>query len=421
MKQSMLRIPKRFAEIHPAAWSTGLTVGIFLITSTGAMAENWPQWRGANRDGKATGFKPPEKWPAQPTQKWKVAVGIGDSSPALVSDRLYVFGRQESDEMVQCLEADSGKQIWENRYPAGHVVTGPAARHPGTRSSPTVAGDKVFTLGVGGILSCLNARDGKLLWRKQSAEDYLGIPFKSDTSMSPLVTDTLCLVHVGIKTNGAVMAFDLASGAPKWKWDGDGPASSSPVVMGAQGTKQVVTLTARYVVGLNLANGKLLWKVPFEAAQGNNTTPVIGGQTVIYCGQGKGTFAINVSGSGGEFTTTPLWTNKTLAPRFTTPVMKDGLLYGYSGHFYCEDAKTGATLWEDTVNRGNSGALVDAGTVIVATTVNSELTVFRPSEKAYKELARFKVADTEIWAHPVVAENRVFVRDRENVALWVFE
>ncbi len=421
MKRAMLRIQKRLAEFTPTLLSAGLTLALFLMMSTGGMADDWPQWRGANRDGKASGFKPPPKWPAQLNQKWKVTVGIGDSSPALVGEKLYVFGRQEADEVVQCLEADSGKQVWENRYSAAHVVTGPPARHPGTRSSPTVAGDKVFTLGVGGILSCLDARDGKLLWRKQSAEDYLGIPYKSDTAMSPLVTDGMCLVHVGIKTNGAMIAFDLASGAPKWKWDGDGPAFSSPITMTVQGTKQVVTLTAKYVVGLNLADGKLLWKIPFEAAQGNNTTPIIDGQTVIYAGQGKGTFAVTISGSGGDFIPTPLWTNKSLAPRFTTPVMKDGLLYGYSGHSYCADARTGATLWEDTVNRGNSGALVDAGAVILATTVNSELTAFRPNEKEYEELGRFKVADTEIWAHPIVAGNRVFVRDRENVALWLIQ
>ncbi len=417
----MLRIKKPLAESTSTALSGGLTVALFLITCTGMMAGDWPQWRGANRDGKTTGFKPPEKWPEQPTQKWKVAVGIGDSSPALVGDKLFVFGRQEADEVVQCLETDSGKQVWENRYPAGHVVTGPPARHPGTRSSPTVVEDKVFTLGVGGILSCLDARDGKLLWRKQSTEDYLGIPYKADTGMSPLVTAGMCLVNVGIKTNGAMIAFNLATGALKWKWDGDGPAFSSPVVMIVQGTKQVVTLTAKYVVGLSLADGKLLWKVPFEATQGNNTTPIIDGQTVIYAGQGKGTFAIRISASEGEFACTPLWTNKSLAPRFTTPVMKDGFLYGYSGHCYCEDARTGATLWEDTVNRGNSGALVDAGAVIFATTVNSELTVFRPSEKEYVELARFKIADSEVWAHPIVAGNQVFVRDREHVALWVIQ
>jgi outer membrane protein assembly factor BamB len=117
----------------------------------------------------------------------------------------------------------------------------------------------------------------------------------------------------------------------------------------------------------------------------------------------------------------PIWTNSELGARFTTPILKDGLLFGYHGHFFCADAKTGATLWTDSTNRGNSAALVDAGQAIIATTVNSELVAFKPSEKEYTELARIRVADTEIWAHPVIDGNRIYVRDRENVALWVIE
>ena len=224
-----------------------------ILLVTGAvtlLADDWPQWRGLNRDGKATGFEAPSTWPKQLTQKWKVTVGVGDSTPALVGESLYVFGRQEADEVIQCLDAGSGKALWKDSYPAGRVVTGPAARHPGTRSSPTVADGRVFTLGVGGILSCLNASTGKMLWRKQSTNDYLGIPYQSDTAMSPLVADGRCLVHVGGKTNGAMIAFDVASGEPKWKWDGDGPACSSPVAMTVRGIKTVVTLTARSVAGL---------------------------------------------------------------------------------------------------------------------------------------------------------------------------
>jgi hypothetical protein len=102
-------------------------------------------------------------------------------------------------------------------------------------------------------------------------------------------------------------------------------------------------------------------------------------------------------------------------------VLKDGLLFGYHAHFFCANAQTGATLWEDETNRGNSAALVDAGAVILASTVNSELTAFKPSDKAYAELARCKVADTETWAHPVISGSRIFVRDRESVALWSIE
>jgi outer membrane protein assembly factor BamB len=134
-----------------------LTACLMLPGLGSLVASDWPQWRGPNRDGKAAGFSAPETWPKQLVQKWKVTVGVGDSTPALVGDKLYVFGRQENDEIIQCLDTSSGKRIWEARYPAGLVVTGPPARHPGTRSSLVVAGGKICALGVGGILSCLHA------------------------------------------------------------------------------------------------------------------------------------------------------------------------------------------------------------------------------------------------------------------------
>jgi hypothetical protein len=183
----------------------------WLLSAVGVVADDWPQWRGPHRDGKVGGFKTPEKWPERLIQKWKVIVGVGDSTPALVGDKLYVFGRQGADEVIQCLDAASGKAVWESRYPAGHVVTGPPARHPGTRSSPAITETKICTLGVGGILSCLDAQTGKVLWRKQSADDYQGIPYKSDTSMSPLLQGGMCFVHVGGKTNGAIFAFELVN------------------------------------------------------------------------------------------------------------------------------------------------------------------------------------------------------------------
>jgi PQQ-like domain len=160
---------------------------------------------------------------------------------------------------------------------------------------------------------------------------------------------------------------------------------------------------------------------PFEATQGNNTTPIVDEQRVIYTGQGKGLFALRIEAQGDEFAATPIWTNAQLGARFTTPILKDNLLFGYNGHLFCADAKTGATLWTDTTNRGNSAALVDAGQVMLATTVSSELVAFEPNAKEYTELASMKVADTEIWAHPVVDGSRIYVRDRESVTLWAIE
>jgi outer membrane protein assembly factor BamB len=398
--------------------SAALALCATIFSAAQLHSQDWPQWRGPNRDGKATGFTAPDTWPQQLKQEWTATVGVGDSTPALVDGKLYTLGREDTDEIITCFDAATGKTIWGQRYPADYVVTGPPARHPGTRSSPVVADGKVCTLGVGGILSCLDAVTGKVLWRKQSANDYLGTAYRFDSSMSPLVVDGKCIVHIGGKGAGSIFAFDLASGESKWKWDGDAPASSSPVVMTVNGTKQLVTFSAKSLLALDLSNGKLLWQVPFEAKQGNNTTPVIYGETVYYTGQGKGMFALKIESHGAGFTATPLWTNSTLGARFTTPVLKDGLLYGYVRGFSCADAKTGETLWADDTGRGMSAAIVDAGPVLVASTVDSNLIVFKPGGKGYSELAKIKVADTETWATPVLAGKRIFVRDHGSVTCW---
>ena len=140
-------------------WAFRVVCG-FVLAAGIVSAQDWPQWRGANRDGKATGFTAPATWPKELKQEWKVTVGPGDSTPALVGDKLFVFTRDGAEEVILCLNAADGKEIWRDKYPAP-AVTGAAGRHPGPRSSPTVADGKVVTLGVGGTVSCLDAGIGQ--------------------------------------------------------------------------------------------------------------------------------------------------------------------------------------------------------------------------------------------------------------------
>ena len=230
--------------------SIGVMVGgMILISASCVFAQDWPQWRGANRDGKATGYTAPQTWPKALTQKWKVTVGLGDATPALVSDKLYVFARQGEDEVTLCLNPADGKERWQNKY-AAQAVTEPAARHPGPRSSPTVAEGKVVTLGVVGILSCLDAATGKEVWRKDEFPKVVP-PFF--TAMSPIMVDGMCIAHLGGKDQGAIIAFDLAAGNQKWRWAGDGPAYASPVLMTVEGTKQIVVQTEKNIVSVAVA------------------------------------------------------------------------------------------------------------------------------------------------------------------------
>src|SRR5262249_28854315 len=227
--------------------------------------------------------------------KWKVTVGNGVATPALVGDKLYVFTRKGNDEVVSCLDAATGKELWQDKY-AAEAVTRPADTFPGPRCSPTVADRKVMTLRVGGVLSCLDAATGKVLWRK---EDIKGHP-RFFTSSSPIVVDGLCIAQMGGENNGAVVAYDLATGEQKWKAPTDWPAYASPELMTVDGTKLIVTLTQSKVVAVNAADGKPMWDTLF-APKGmgyNAATPIVDGQTLIYTGSGRGATAVRFEKKG---------------------------------------------------------------------------------------------------------------------------
>jgi outer membrane protein assembly factor BamB len=409
-------------------------------------AQDWPQWRGANRDGKATGFTAPKTWPKELTQKWKSSVGSGDAAPALVGDKLYVFARQEGNEVTRCLDAASGKELWQDKYAVPGISGPDAGQHGGPRSAPAVANGKVITLGVCGTVSCLDAGTGKMLWRK---DDFPGAWPRFHVAMSPMIVDSLALVQLGKPNEGAVVAYDLATGDQKWKTAGDGPAYASPVLATVDGTKIIVTQSEKSIMGLSVSDGKLLWQAPF-AAQGmayNAATPIVDGQTVIYCGQGRGATAVKLEKQGDAVTAKELWKNPDNSVQFNSPVLKGGALYGLSARndFFCINAQDGKTLWTAPFSppaagaegqaggpggmRGGRGmgrsagygSIVDAGSALLALTPAMQLVAFQPSEKAYTELARIKVADTATYAHPVVAGNRLFVKDQDSVTLWTFE
>jgi outer membrane protein assembly factor BamB len=404
--------------------SKAVVVVFVIVVSAGLVfAEDWPQWRGANRDGKVSGFKAPAKWPKELTERWKVTVGSGDATPSLVGDKLYVFTRQGAEEVTLCLNASDGKEVWRNKYEA-QAVTGAASRHPGPRSTPAVAEGKVVTLGAGGVLSCLDAGSGKLVWRK---DPYPKLVPRFFTSTSPIIVDGMAISQFGEAGNGAIIAYGLAKGDEKWRWVVEGPEYASPVVLTAGGVKQIVTLTEKNIVGIGAADGKLLWQLPFVPGRRayNAATPIIDGDTVIYTGAGRGTKAVKIEKKGDDFAAKELWSNADLATQYNTPVLRDGLLFGLSAgsKLFCINAETGQTAWTDSAShgRGAFGSVVSAGGCLLALPENSGLIVYKPDGKAYSEIARYKVSETSIYAHPVISGNRVFVKDKESLALLMVE
>jgi outer membrane protein assembly factor BamB len=387
-----------------------------------ALAQDWPQWRGANRDAKASGFKAPKTWPKELTQKWKTAVGGGDASPAVVGDKVYVFARQDSDEIVRCLDAGTGKEVWQEKYAAPSISGPDAGIHSGPRSSPAVAEGKIVTLGVCGTLSCVDAASGKKLWRK---DDFPDAWPRFHTAMSPLIVDGLCVAQLGKENEGAIVAYDLGSGEQKWKWTGEGPGYASPAVLTLGNAKVIVTQTSKSVVGIGAKDGKALWQAAF-APQGmayNACTPIVDGQTVVYSGSGRGTRAMKLEMKGGEIAATEIWNNPEQSVQFNSPILKNGLVYGLSArdNLFCISEK-GQTAWTaPSGGKRGFGSLVDAGAVLLALTPASQLLVFEPSDKEFKQLASYKVADSDTYAYPVTTSSGIYIKDKDSLSLWAVE
>jgi outer membrane protein assembly factor BamB len=391
---------------------------VCLCSVVDAAAQDWPWWRGARRDGTVSDFVAPAAWPAALTQQWRVPVGTGDATPALIGDRLFVFGRLNDSEVISCLDARDGRELWHHAYPAV-AVTGAAEKYAGPRSSLAVADGRVVALGVGGMLTCLEAVTGKLVWRHAALAGQVPRFF---TAMSPLVVDDLVVVHLGGKDAGLLAAVALATGAVKWQWNGEGPAYASPALLTVDGTDQLVVQTEQSLSGFAVRNGRRLWRIPTAPRPGywNSVTPVTAGPNVYYSGQGTGSRAVRIESQGADFATRELWHNPDLGTVYNTPVLKDGLLYALSdrGRFFCLDQATGATQWAGTERFSNFGAIVDAGGVLMALPEKSGLVVFQPGQRGFQETARHPVSDKPVYAHPVIAGRRIYVRDADSVALW---
>ena len=394
---------------------------IFLISSSNLFSQDWPQFRGIGRDSKVTGFKAPKAWPAELKQVWKVNVGFGDATPVLSGKRIYLAVRQNADEVILCLDAGTGKEIWRSAYPSP-AVSGPSTSHPGPRSTPAISDGKIVTFGVSGILTCLDAATGKVLWKKENPEN--AVP-QFYTGMSPLIVDKICIAHTGTKDKGQVVALDLTTGNEKWKWEGDGPAYSSPSLMISDKQKYIIVQTEKNLMALSLADGKLQWQVPTPVQQRfyNAASPYINGQIIYYTGQGTGTKALQVNKEGGKFVTKELWSNPEIGTKWNTPVLKDGFLYGFTDQkrLFCIDASTGKTAWNDNTVNSDFATIVDCGTVIIGLPSTGNLIVMKPDPKAYSEVSKYKVAETPVYAFPVISGNTIYVRDSENLMMYRLE
>ena len=386
-----------------------------------AISQNWPQWRGPGRDGSIT-VALPAQWPEALKKRWEVAVGAGHASPVVSGNRVVVLAREGDQEIVRALDIESGKEIWRASYPAPFIVNPAAQLHgPGPKSTPAIADGRVFTFGIGGILSAFDLATGKLIWRIP-APDVLP---QYGTATSPLIDGTSVIVHVGGDGNGALTSFDAATGKPRWQWKGDGPGSGSPIIATLGGVRQVIAQTQKFLVGVNALNGALLWQLPFTTDFDQNAfTPIVFQDLVINGGLDQPLTAIRPKLDRGRWIVETVWSNLQSPMFMSSPVLIGKTIYGLTmrskGQFVAIDAASGKTLWNTQGREGENASMMRSDSLLLASTTEGELVVARANPQKYEEVLRYQIAESAVWAHPAITGNSIVVKDVDKVICWSF-
>ena len=405
-------------------FGVGVATLVALVTvPPPAAGQDWPQWRGPNRDGSVSAFDVPASWPAGLTEQWRVEVGFGYATPLLVGERVYMFSRQGEDEVMLALDPGSGETLWRTSYPAPFQMMAATRRHgPGPKSTPTYAAGRLFTLGISGIVTAFDAETGRQLWQMP------GGPVQPlyHTGMSPFVDGDLMILHVGGNGAGALTAFDVATGDIRWSWDGDGPAYGSPIVAELEGVRQVITFTQENFIAVSVETGELLWRRPYTTPSTTTSqTPHVYQDDVIEAGRGNGITRFRVVREGNAWTTENVWHTDAVSLHMTNGVIVDGVLYGLShlnsGQYFGLDLDTGDVLWTSPPRQADNAAIVYAGTTIFSLEADAELVVLPSSRTGFEPVQRYEVATSATWAQPALAGNRLLVKDVDSLTLWTVE
>lgn len=396
-----------------------LLIVIFVLANTGILnAQNWLGWRGNSRNGTVAGFTRPTAWPSQLNKIWEMKVGLGDASPVMNNNQIILHIKLDTTEVVMCLDAVKGKEIWRSNLNPAPNITGPAIGHPGPRSTPFIDHGKIYTLGAGGVVTCLDTKKGKVIWKNDA---YTSEVPQFYTSCSPIVFDGKCIVQLGGKTKGIIVAFDANSGKEIWKLEGEPTSYSSPAVM-ISNKNMLLVQSETNLLGVS-TDGKILWKIatPVQRMFYNAPSPIFDGQNIFIAGQGGGTKAYSLAKSGDNWENKELWSNKDFGTSFNTPLLKDGFLYGNEakqGKLFCLNAATGEMAWTDATALNRFASMLDLGNVLACLPATGQLIFFEPSGKAYVEMAKYKVAETDVYAHPLIVGDRIFVKEKELLTCW---
>lgn len=402
-----MQVGNRFSRRYRSVIDTfALTVPLLLV-SVAAHAD-WPQFRGPNLDGisSETGFK--KEWTGPIPRVWEREIGAAFSSFACVGDRVFTGGTADGKQVVYCLDADSGKTIWQRAIEDAYQET---AGGDGPRATPTIDGDRLYMLGARGTLLCLNAESGSELWR----QSFNHIP-QWGYSGSVLIEGNLA-VSSGGASDGALVAFDKMTGKQVWK-TGDDPAGyATPYPFDFQSKRYIVGFTGNSAIIVEATTGKLVWRQPWQTDWNVNAAAPIfhDGHLFLSSGYKTGAGLFKVKADGEALALDQVWKNRVLMNRFQSCVLRDGRLYASDQKaLVCADFKTGEELWRKP--RVKHGTLVLADNHLLLLTQDGRLQIAPVSPKGFEPTTDVEILTDRCWTIPVLHRGKLYARNLNRAA-----
>ncbi len=384
----------------------------------------WPQWRGPGRDGQFAGPAWPDKLDADHLQRmWRTELGPSYSGPIVSGDRVFTTETKDKKlEVVTAFDRLTGRQIWRVEW-EGAMTVPFFAKSNGDwiRSTPALDGDRLYVAGMRDVLVCLDAGNGNKVWRKDLAKE-LGTPLPDFGFVcSPLVDGEAVYVQAG----GSITCLDKRDGKVLWRSLQDkggmmGSAFASPMFAELAGHRQLVVQTREKLAGLEPADGKVLWEQPIEAFRGMNIlTPVVHADTLFTSTYGGKTLGFKVTRSAGRFVVAEAWKNKSQG-YMSTPVVIDGVAYEHlkSQRIMAIEVETGRELWTSDRSFGKYWSLIAQGRRVLALDQRGMLYRFDADRQKFDLLDERKVSDSETWAHLAAAGDQLFIRGLDSLTAW---
>jgi outer membrane protein assembly factor BamB len=392
---------------EPAASST---------SSIAKIGAGWPGFRGPGRDGIVRGTQLKTDWAASPpAELWRRPVGPGWSSFAVRGDRLYTQEQRGEEEVVTCYNLTTGKPVWRHRDAARFWESNAGA---GPRGTPTLSHGRVYTFGATGILNMLDAGNGAVLWSRNAASDTETKTPGWGFASSPLVVGNAVIVA----TAGKLVAYDLATGKPRWfgPTNPGGGGYSSPQLATIAGVPQILLLNGEGAISVAPSDGTLLWKYEWKG-DGIVQPYVIAGSDVLF-GSGSGLSEVGLRrvavthGSGG-WDVKDRWTSNALKPYYNDFVVHKGHAFGFDGSILaCIDLEDGKRKWKGGRYGHGQLLLLPDQDLLLVLSEEGELALVKAASDQFTELARFRALEGKTWNHPVLVGDVLLARNGEQMA-----